>query len=1232
MQVIDACVARRRASLRLLAPSLPLARMQRLVFVVVALLSWFVAPSAYANDYCNSRYVAAGVYPADPRCPLKAAAADFGGMGAYICGDPAVIAEYCSGPSGNDTNEPVSPEGSMPDPGDGNCAADATAGCGNSTSGGDPVNLYTGQFYQYSHDLSVADTAGSIELTRVYRSGAYDASGKPLAGAFGIGTVSTYDIVLAKNAATQRLELREATGIRVPFTARAGSGTSWDDLTSPGEYYRARIDSSGSSGMTLTLRDGRVRQFTMVAGAYRLTRLQDRNGNAVVIARDSTTGSVTAITSPNGRALKVSSITGSRGTPLVSRVTDPLKREIAYEYDGQDRLVRVTDAGGGVWRYGWDAQSRLVTLTDPLGNVRVTNTYGNAGDLKDRVVAQTLADDSTFAFSYTVVDGRTTRTDVTDRRGSIRRVEFDGSGHVLRNTYPAGLDVAQVQTFAYDANGRVTNLTSGDREYTYAYDANGNRISEADQFGTLLTRSFDGYSQPLTEAGAGDPQKGVKTVYAYDARGNLLVVTDRLNNRTTRTYDTQGRVLGVTDALNGVTQYRYTGADLTAITDALNRTTQLTTDAAGRVTGVQDPLGHWTRRTLDALDRTTDIADAAGGVTRLTWDRAGNLLSHADPKGVTTRYSYNAAGRPVRKTDPSGHDDTYTWTRAGQIATVTDRKGQVTTYAYDPAGRVVQTGFQPVGGAPFSRSWQFGWDRTNGKLAGVNDNRASERGHMEADGPGTSMLLYYDPVTGRFRSTFDIPGLQGLWNYLYDPVTRERTGIEMDRATVEYSRDAERRITQIAYRVNGEAPRTFGYRYDALGRQTGATLANGIRATYTWDAASQLTGITFRRADGSLLGDLTYGYDLAGRRTTMGGSLAKVNLPQAVSDAQYNAANQLTRWAGRTLSYDLNGKLVSDGVNQYSWNGQGLLAGINAGITGATVASFTYDAFDRRRDQMVNGHRLQSTWLGDELNFMVPDNDWWTRTRVFSTYPEGGLDELTFRRVGDDASQDRYVLRDANNNVIALTDADQQIRTQYSYEPFGETTRIGAADPNTQQYTGRENDGTGLYNYRNRYYSPALARFISEDPIGWASGQTNAYAYVGGNPVQFSDPEGLQWAFPIPAGPMPGMGPQVGGVPPWFNDLVNGITSIKPPTNAYDPNGPKAPGKPSAADGFQDPKGGENWVPNPNPGRGGSAWGWEDSSGDVWCPTGQGGNAHGGPHWDVQSPGGRNRNVRPTRP
>jgi uncharacterized protein RhaS with RHS repeats len=46
--------------------------------------------------------------------------------------------------------------------------------------------------------------------------------------------------------------------------------------------------------------------------------------------------------------------------------------------------------------------------------------------------------------------------------------------------------------------------------------------------------------------------------------------------------------------------------------------------------------------------------------------------------------------------------------------------------------------------------------------------------------------------------------------------------------------------------------------------------------------------------------------------------------------------------------------------------------------------------------------------------------------------------------------------------------------------------------------------------YRARYTHVGCARFISEDPIGWASGQTNNYLYVGGDPVSNIDPSGLK--------------------------------------------------------------------------------------------------------------------------
>jgi len=81
-------------------------------------------------------------------------------------------------------------------------------------------------------------------------------------------------------------------------------------------------------------------------------------------------------------------------------------------------------------------------------------------------------------------------------------------------------------------------------------------------------------------------------------------------------------------------------------------------------------------------------------------------------------------------------------------------------------------------------------------------------------------------------------------------------------------------------------------------------------------------------------------------------------------------------------------------------------------------------------------------------------------------------------------------------------------RILYAYSPYGETTALGADEGNAIQYTARENDGTGLYYYRARYYDPVLKRFISEDPIGMMGG-ANFYAYARLNPLTFTDSFGL---------------------------------------------------------------------------------------------------------------------------
>jgi RHS repeat-associated protein len=122
---------------------------------------------------------------------------------------------------------------------------------------------------------------------------------------------------------------------------------------------------------------------------------------------------------------------------------------------------------------------------------------------------------------------------------------------------------------------------------------------------------------------------------------------------------------------------------------------------------------------------------------------------------------------------------------------------------------------------------------------------------------------------------------------------------------------------------------------------------------------------------------------------------------------------------------------------------------------------------------------------------------------------EGGIDEYFTRT--DPVGTEEF-LTDAQQNTIALADSSGVLHTRYSYEPFGNTSSVGSSSSNTFQFVGRENDGTGLYFYRSRYYSPVLERFISEDPVEYVGG-FNFYSYVGGDPVNRVDPLGLCWIY-----------------------------------------------------------------------------------------------------------------------
>jgi RHS repeat-associated protein len=71
-------------------------------------------------------------------------------------------------------------------------------------------------------------------------------------------------------------------------------------------------------------------------------------------------------------------------------------------------------------------------------------------------------------------------------------------------------------------------------------------------------------------------------------------------------------------------------------------------------------------------------------------------------------------------------------------------------------------------------------------------------------------------------------------------------------------------------------------------------------------------------------------------------------------------------------------------------------------------------------------------------------------------------------------------------------------------------TLSNSSDPAQYGFAGRSLDWESeLYYNRARVYSASLGRFMTKDPIGFNAGDVNLYRYVNNNPVNFTDPSGL---------------------------------------------------------------------------------------------------------------------------
>ena len=222
-----------------------------------------------------------------------------------------------------------------------------------------------------------------------------------------------------------------------------------------------------------------------------------------------------------------------------------------------------------------------------------------------------------------------------------------------------------LQSYTYDANARLTQVLDGAGHILvkYTYDA----------LGRVSMESF---------------QNGTKTVYGFNANGNIASITNLAVNGTvstslTYTYNAQGNPLTGTNQAGSVTSYAYDpSGQLIQVTLPGGRTIKYKYDADGNRTSVVDSAGTESATySANNLDQYTTV-----GSTTYTYGSDGNILTMTNGSGTTT-YAYASDGQLASSTGPAG-TFTYSYNAVGELNSYTVN-GVRTNLLLNGAGNVV---------------------------------------------------------------------------------------------------------------------------------------------------------------------------------------------------------------------------------------------------------------------------------------------------------------------------------------------------------------------------------------------------------------------------------------------------------------------------------------------------------------------------------------------------------------
>lgn len=805
-------------------------------------------------------------------------------------------------------------------------------------------------------------------------------------------------------------------------------------------------------------------------------------------------------------------------------VTDPLGRVTANAYDALNRLVRATNPAGGETRFDHDALDQLTAVTDPRGSA---TAYSR--DALGNLAAQLSPDTGLTSHTHDAAGNVLTRTDAN---GQTTTYAYDALNRIVSARYA---DLSAVNYF-YDQGpnglGRLASIIETDpagqpiRRTDYAHDAHGRVVAE--------TRAIGGVAYT--------------TAYGYDDAGRLVSLIYPSGRSVRYALNALGRIAEVSTTQDGATRvlasairYRPFGG-LESLRFGNGQPYARSFDGDGRITG--HTLGSRSQALhLDAASRITRIADPANPLQEnsYSYDVLDRLTGYSRP-GVSQGFSYDALGNRLNRSLGAALD-TYAYDAASnRLASITSETGALRSFQHDANGSITGDGVnlfaydargRMVSAATTAGTVHYELNALGQRVAKMLPGSRSATETLLADGfNGPDGRPIDDQADGRWTGGGKKHAVARVRDgqALIEPTRRIRSresfaleagGLTFSARLLRGEVALQSRDTGISVAYDGIA--VVAVKFETDGREHDEVEDDERDAKRRFIFHLPRAGFALSVRINLLPGQAQVRI-VAGNETLDTGP---VPLPSAHAGSRY----RIRLGAAKAKRPPLPGRV--DEV---------VLA--RAGAAAPAAIHYIYDT----AGQLVAEHGGNGAVLREYLHLPAT--------------PLATIEGANTYYVHTDHLDTPRLLTDNAGNAVWRWESLPFGEAPPDEDPDGDGNRVTFNLRFSGQYFDAE---TNLhYNYF-RDYDPATGRYMQSDPIG-LDGGIGTYSYVGGNPLNWSDPLGLVYYCTAPLHTWPGG--DLNGIGPFHHAFLCDSSGSVCGGQDRIGNGLLSPGRPSVGDRF----------------------------------------------------------------